>query len=99
MKTGERMVTRSSFTLPPVDFAINGNGLNGGTRADNGTWHKLGDFASPSDALATPGEQSHGFAGTHLAGRLVHKSAITHTARKPYAAAIHDEFATYGLTK
>jgi hypothetical protein len=32
-------------------FCNHGNGLNGGTRADNGTWHKLGDFASASEAL------------------------------------------------
>jgi hypothetical protein len=33
-------------------FCNRGKGLNGGTRADNGTWHELGDFPSPSEALA-----------------------------------------------
>jgi hypothetical protein len=32
-------------------FCNHGDGLNGGTRADNGAWHKLGDFASSGEAL------------------------------------------------
>lgn len=32
-------------------FCNNGRGARGGTRSDNGTWHKLGEFASPEEAL------------------------------------------------
>jgi hypothetical protein len=32
-------------------FCNNGKGLSGGTRPDNGTWHNLGDFGSPTEAL------------------------------------------------
>jgi hypothetical protein len=32
-------------------FCNKGDGLNGGTRGDNGTWHKLGEFSSSTEAL------------------------------------------------
>ena len=33
-------------------YCNDGQGLRGGTRADNGKWHKLGEFSSPEVALA-----------------------------------------------
>ena len=32
-------------------FCNDGKGMSGGTRADNGQWHHLGDFDSPDAAL------------------------------------------------
>ena len=32
-------------------FCNDGRGARGGTRADNGKWHKLGEFSSAKDAL------------------------------------------------
>ena len=38
--------------LSGCPFCNDGQGVGGGTRADNGQWHQMGNFDSPVAALA-----------------------------------------------